>query len=386
MNARQRFINIMSFEESDRNLFWEMGYWGETLERWYTEGLARGHGLAKSLTADEGVRGESAPHDSLSETKIRDLDVHEQLGMDPALVSLPVNAGPQPPFPVLILEEAEDFRLIQDELGVKKRLNKKEPSLPAFLSFPVSCREDFEKLKAERFRSGFSERVPADWQRRLMEYRKRDYPLAIGGYPYGFFGFLRLLLGEENLLLGFYDQPDLVKDILSFLTDFWIDLWDHALSLVSVDCAHFWEDMAYRNGPMISPAMFREFIMPFLRARGVSTILVDTDGNLEALILLFLESGVTGLYPIEIQAGNDILAIRRRFPRLQMMGGIDKRKIARGREAIERELSEKVASLNRGGGYIPHLDHLAPPDISWADFSYYRTKLREMLESPARRG
>lgn len=382
MNARERFAAIMAFQKPDRHLLWEMGYWVETLERWYGEGLERRHGLHKQFVPGEGVRGESVPHDDTSTARTRDRDVHEQLGLDAALVSLPINAGPCPPFPVAVVDETDDYRVEQDEYGVRKMVNKRSPSVPRYLSFPVSCRDDFERLKAERFPRDLAARVPADWAGRVAVYGERDYPLALGGLPCGFFGFPRLLMGEQGLFLGYYDQPELIRDILSFTTDLWIDLWEQALSVVSVDCAHFWEDMAYRNGSLISPALFREFLTPcyrkitsFLKARGVSTILVDTDGNLDELIPLFLESGVTGLYPIEVQAGNDLAAIRRRYPRLQMMGGIDKRKVALGRPAIDREL-QAIPALLASGGYIAHLDHLAPPDISWSDFRCYRERLR----------
>jgi hypothetical protein len=385
MNARERFAAIMAFERPDRGLLWEMGYWNETLERWYGEGLVRRRGLRKEFVPGEGVRGESVPHDVTSTAKVRDADAHEQLGLDAALVTLPVNAGTQPAFAAVVIDETEDLRIVQDELGVRKAFNKKSPSVPRYLSFPVACRDDFEKLKAERFPRELADRVPRDWAARVSAYGQRDYPLAVGGLPYGFFGFLRLLMGEEKLFVGFYDQPDLLRDILTFMTDLWIDLWEQALSATTVDCAHFWEDMAYRNASLISPALFRAFIMPcyrkitsFLRARGVSTVLVDTDGNLDELIPLFLESGVTGLYPIEVQAGNDAVAIRRRYPRLQMMGGIDKKKVALGRQAIDRELAQ-VPFLLGSGGYIAHLDHLAPPDVSWSDFCYYRDALRRIV-------
>ncbi len=385
MNARERFVAIMAFQKPDRHLNWEMGYWVETLERWYGEGLERRHGLHKEFVPGEGVRGESVPHDDTSTVKARDRDVHEQLGLDPALVSLAINCGFQPPFAAAVVDETDDFRVIQDEYGVRKMVNKRAASVPRCLAFPVSCRDDFERLKAERFPRDLASRVPADWPARVAAYGERDHPLALGGLPYGFFGFPRLLMGEEALFLGYYDQPDLIRDILSFTTDLWIDLWEQALSVVSVDCTHFWEDMAYRNGPLISPALFREFMMPcyrkitsFLKARGVSTILVDTDGNLDELIPLFLEAGVTGLYPMEVQAGNDLAAIRKRYPRLQMMGGIDKKKVALGRPAVDCEL-EAIPFLLRSGGYIAHLDHLAPPDISWSDFCYYRERLRLLL-------
>ena len=169
--------------------------------------------------------------------------------------------------------------------------------------------------------------------------------------------------------------------------------WDQVLSEVEVDCAHFWEDMAYRTGPLISPATFREFMTPcyqkvtsFLKSRGVGIILVDSDGNMDELIPLFLEAGLTGVWPIEVQAGNDLLEIRRRYPDLQIQGGIDKLKIARGRQAIDEELESKIPFMLGQGGYIPHLDHAAHPQISWSDFRYYREKLRALIEEQAVKG
>ena len=108
MNARERFAAIMAFDKADRGLLWEMGYWVETLERWYGEGLERRRGLHKEFVAGEGVRGESVPHDVTSTVKARDADVHEQLGLDPALVSLPINSGFLPPFPVVVVDETDD--------------------------------------------------------------------------------------------------------------------------------------------------------------------------------------------------------------------------------------------------------------------------------------
>jgi uroporphyrinogen decarboxylase len=112
---------------------------------------------------------------------------------------------------------------------------------------------------------------------------------------------------------------------------------------------------------------------------GVKIILVDTDGNLEKLIPLFLEAGITGIFPFEVQAGNDIVSIRKRYPHLQIIGGLDKMEVAKGKEAIEKELVSKVPFMLQSGGYIPHIDHLVPPEVSWKDFIYYRTRLKEMI-------
>jgi uroporphyrinogen decarboxylase len=391
MNSRQRFDAVMNFEQPDRNLLWEMGYWPDTLERWYGEGLQRKRN--QKGAPGTGIRGEASPHDETSPTRFRERDAHDLLGLDQGLVNLPVNSGPEPLFPQDIFEETEEYLIYQDEYGVKKRLAKGGASVPEFIGWQVESRRDFERLKEERFQPRLTERVPPEWEKLIAEYRHRNYPLSIGGYPFGFYGFLRYLMGEERLLLAFYDDPGLIRDIMGFLADFWIELWDQALAEVQVDCAHFWEDMAYRNGPLISPALFREFMTPcyrkvtgFLKDRGVEIILVDSDGNLDELIPLFLEAGLTGIWPIEVQAGNDLLEIRRRYPQLRMLGGIDKLEVARGREAIDRELENKMPFMLARGGYIPFLDHAAHPAISWQDFCYYRSRLKVFIENQTETG
>ncbi|MGQ9648091.1 MAG: uroporphyrinogen decarboxylase family protein [Thermodesulfobacteriota bacterium] len=387
MNARERFLAIMNFEKADRTLFWEMGYWKDTLERWYSEGLPKGEDVTSGLKPGEGVRAESAPHKIFPPDMPRDTDVHTYFDFDPGLVCLPVNSLLHPPFEKKTLEETEDYVVLQDELGVQKKMNKKEASRPQFLKWPAQDRKGFEELK-DRLKPVLRDRIPQNWSERLVELAQRDYPLTLGGYPCGFYGTLRFLMGEENFLLSLYDDPPLVKEFMNTLADFWIELWGQALSEIKVDCVNFWEDMAYRTGPLISPEMFREFMLPpyqkltsFLRSLGITIFIVDSDGNLEKLIPLFLDSGITALFPFEAQAGNDIVSIRRKYPRLGILGGIDKIKIAQGEKAIDEELNSKIPLMLRSGGYVPHLDHHVHPDISWKDFVYYRTRLKEMILS-----
>lgn len=391
MNTRERFLAVMNFEAVDRVPLWEFGYWADVLERWFGEGLDREENRQGAPGAF--VFAEGGPYDERSTTYFREKDVHRLLNLDPGLVCLPVNSGPQPSFPQTVFEDSDDYLVYQDAWGCTRRTAKRSGSVPALIDWQVKNRRDFERLKEERFRSCLEERVPKDWARLVEEYPSRDYPLTIGGHPFGFYGIFRYLMGEEALLLNLYDDPKFVKDIMGFFADFWIELWGQVFSEVQVDCVNFWEDMAYRTGPLISPAMFREFMTPcykrvtsFLKDVGVKTILVDCDGNLRELIPLFLEAGLTGVYPIEVQAGNDLVAIRRRYPRLQIQGGLDKLQIAKGREGIDRELEWKIPFMLKQGGYIPHLDHAAHPDISWPDFCYYRRRLRELVEEHGGRG
>ena len=143
--------------------------------------------------------------------------------------------------------------------------------------------------------------------------------------------------------------------------------------------------MGYKNGPMIGPDAVREFmgesykmLSDFLRGHGVRVILVDSDGYCEPLIPVWLKLGINGITPNEVMAGMDVAKLGKRFPRLVMMGGLDKTKLARGRDAIDEEVLYKVPPLIRRGGYIPGVDHAVPPDISLENFEYFVSLLRDL--------
>jgi uroporphyrinogen decarboxylase len=212
--------------------------------------------------------------------------------------------------------------------------------------------------------------------------------LAIGGHSAlaGFYHPARYLMGPLHLMRNFYDQPDLVKDILNHLADLQAYLFDQVLGEVDVDLGFTCEDIGYKTSTFISPDMFREFMLPcygkltgVLRDHGVRVMIVDSDGNNWPLIPLFLEGGVTGTGPLEVAAGMEAVELRKAFPRLQMIGGIDKRKLIAGRAAIDEELASKVPEVLRTGGYIPTMDGGAPPDLSWENWVYYREQLTDLV-------
>jgi uroporphyrinogen decarboxylase len=155
---------------------------------------------------------------------------------------------------------------------------------------------------------------------------------------------------------------------------------------VPVDLVAWWEDMAGRNGPLLSPRQFREFLQPgyrrvmdVARARGCALSHVDCDGNPHDIVGNWLEEGVNLMFPLEVQAGVDAMAWRREFGRqCRFRGGIGKEPLVRGGAAIDREL-ERIKPLLEDGGYVPHLDHLVPPDVPYAHYCAYLEKKRKLI-------
>lgn len=385
MDSRQRFLATMNFERVAPPK-WEFGYWGGTIRRWYREGLIRRAGIPDDWPDGHTVIGGGA---AWYPERVADFDVQAALHLDPGLQRVPLNNYFCPLYEEQVLEEGDGWVRLRDEMGmiVQRRLDRH--SLPHYERGPVQTRDDWERIKAERLRPDLEGRLPFNWAAFLESYQDRTFPLAIGG-SHGFFGTPRYLLGEVQVLFAYHDQPELMRAIVNDLADFWIALYDQVLDQVQVDLALIWEDMAYKNGPLISPAMFREFMLPayrkltaFFRDRGVRHILVDSDGNIWKLIPLFIEGGVTGIYPFEVMAGMNVAEVRRAFPRLQILGGIDKTALARGPEAIEAALADVPWMLEQGG-YIPYVDHLVPPDVSWEHFRLYRRRLNALIDEVER--
>ena len=181
----------------------------------------------------------------------------------------------------------------------------------------------------------------------------------------------------------------MIHDVQRTFTSVWMAAYEEVLSEVDIDLFVFWEDLSAGTGSLISPATIQEFIVPyyreltdFLKARGVDTIFIDTDGFCFDLIPLFGDAGVTGMYPIEVSCGMDLVRTREAFPDLQLMGGIPKSEIRHGRERIYHFL-EPVAEVLKTGGHIPYGDHLIPPEVHWEEFKYYRERLNQMIDDCA---
>jgi len=349
------------------------GYWNETLLRWYSEGLS----LPKAVTWQEFY---SPPFQA---DPVKDF-----FGFEQPVEFVPIDFGPIPRFVSRVVEENMDYRIIIDEMGVKKMVLKDRESIPQFFEFPVKTREDWEKMKV-LFDPEDPRRYPKTWGREISDYYNgTDRAIGIREYPYlGIFSMARWLMGPKTLLISFYTDPSLVKDMFNFFADFQMRTAERALKEIKIDFVSFFEDMAYKNGPHISPRMFREFMLPcyeklvsFFKNHGVDIVMVDSDGDTRLLLPLFIEAGVNCHWPLEAQANMDAVALRKEFGRkLAFIGNIDKRVLAAGKKAIERELEYKLPELIEEEGYIPCVDHGVPPNVSFEDYSYYVSLLKKRI-------
>lgn len=358
MDDRERFLACVLGEPVDRPPYWLFwGPWGRTWTRWEREGMPA---AARDLRAF--------------------------FGADMPPLSLPVNCGPCPPFERQVLAEDDEYVVFTDSWGIVRRDYKGGESMSEFLEFPVKNWRDWERFKEERLDPDHPDRLAGNWRELGAEWRRKGYPIQLGYYPdVGIFGSVRWLLGDEEGLIAFYTEPELVRQIMEWMTDLYLAVFARVVAGVRVDVIHLWEDMCGRQGPLISPQHWEDFMGPcyrrirdFAREQGIPVISVDTDGNPELIVPPMMRAGVNLLYPFEVAAGCDVVALRARYPELGMMGGIDKRALALGPEAIDRELARVKPAVEQGR-YIPELDHLIPDDVPWEHYCYYAEALRQLV-------
>ncbi len=356
MTDLERFRACMSYQPVDRCPFWSWWGWPETIERWKREG----YDPAKP-SPDAGCDARTAVGHWFF---------------------------PNPPFERKVVQEDAEFIVYVNHEGILMKERKDQPwsSMPQFLKFPVTNRREFREFWAARMRPNLAERIGPDWQDQLRRLRATPAPFIIISDRWGgFFGAPRNLFGVENLCLLFYDDPVFLEEVLDAFAEFILEMLRQILDVVTPDAFGLWEDMGYNHAPLISPAMVRQYMAPryrrifeFARSKGVPYVGLDSDGQIDSLIPVWMDSGLNFLYPFEVQCGMDVNAVRRKYGReLRIWGGVDKRALAHGPAAIDAEL-ERVRPLIREGGFIPHTDHSAPPDISFPNYCHYMRRLAEV--------
>ena len=198
----------------------------------------------------------------------------------------------------------------------------------------------------------------------------------------GFFNTPRMLLGIEPHLFAFYDKPELMHRINRDVAAWTLVMLDKVCAVGVPDFMTFMEDMSYNNGPMISEALFDEFMLPYyqivvpeLKRRGIRVI-IDSDGDITRAVPWFEKAGIEGILPLERQAGVDLAVIRKRHPTMLFIGHYDKMVMTHGEAAMRAEF-ERLLPLMRAGGFIPSVDHQTPPGVSLEQYRMFVRLLQE---------
>lgn len=305
-------------------------------------------------------------------------------------------AGFCPEFEETVLEDRGDYELVQDTAGrgVLYFKGRRNGFMPEYVTHPVTDLKSWEEKCLWRMDPNAVERYTdlsvtgARMQQAVLEGKLiRQY--MVGGYMY-----LRALMGPEGVLYMFYDDPELIHECMRA----WLELADGVTEryqqYADIDELQLDEDICYKTGSLISPDMIREFLFPYYQqlltnvarrnTRGSvyhrpGTVLAQlaTDGHFLGVLDMYKEIGFNFFAPAEVAAGMDVVEIRKKYPDVLLSGGFDKRILAAGKEAIDREIDRIMPFMKKTGGYYPTCDHGVPEEVSFENYMHYRKRMVE---------
>jgi len=388
MTPRERVKAVIHFKKPDI-LPWIENFYDETIVKWFREGLH-----ADEITVIEWVISARDGLLLLNWPAVLGFDPYSYFGCQNLFgCYVPIDVGPIPRFKRKVLRENERYiELITETGAIAKRFKSAQYtwySMPMFVSFPVKDRKTWEEYKG-RLNPEDPRRYPKDWH-------KDDYIEVFENYQAGntiltftgFYGFGAQLMGIENFNVLYYKDRELLEDMAEHWEYFTIETIRDAVETLKdrIDMVYWWEDMAEKHGPCISPKIFKEVFLPhykrvtnFLKRNKIDRILVDSDGNINPILDLFVEAGLTGLWPLEVGSGMNAIDIRKKYGnKFFLIGNLDKREIVKGGEPMKREIDSKVPVLKELGGYIPGLDHLVPVEFTFEKFKEYCKYLKKYL-------
>jgi uroporphyrinogen decarboxylase len=357
MTPRERFNAQMHYKPFDRTVNMEFGYWEENYTQW-------------KLFTDNGIRNEG--------------EANYFFGFDP-LYGIGTNYWMEPTFENKTVEEKDDKLIIMNGDGLLAEIPKdRHDTIPHYIRATVVTPDDWKKVKSERFRNDSPSRF-ADiegWKKALPD----DHNMPLGISVGSMIGKIRDMLTFEGLCYALYDYPEMVEDMVETFCVLVEESLDRLLPHFKFDFACGWEDICFKNGPIVSPKFFKEVVMPRykrinvkLKKYGIDIWYIDCDGDIRPILPYFLEGGVNCMFPYEVNGCCHPAELLNEYGRdLRIMGGIDKIQLKAGKDAIKRYLLS-IAPLVERGGYIPFCDHRCPPDVSEENYIYYLELKKEMF-------
>lgn len=362
MSDRERFNQQMHYQSADRCFNMEFGYWNENFTLW-------------DIFRDNGIRNNAEADVFFNFDHIAGTGGHVWL---------------HPTFAQETVAETATTRILMNADGLLAEVPLDgHDTIPHYIKASVVTPDDWRRVKEERFRRD-------DPVRRLdvaaivrQHPPDRDYPLGVNCGS--MIGKIRDMLTFEGLAYAIYDYPDMIEDMVETCCVLVEDALDQILPHVDVDFGTGWEDICFKNGPIINMDLYTNVVQPRykrignkLHAAGIDLWYTDCDGDVRPFIPGFLDAGINCLFPYEVNSCVHPAELLDEYGQdLRIMGGIDKLELAKGRKAIQAYL-QSVDRLVARGGYIPFCDHRCPPDVPPDDYLYYLDlKQRMWGQSPA---
>lgn len=349
MTSYERFKRMFEHKEADRVPIID-DPWGATIERWHAEGMPT------------------------------DISFVDYFGLD-HVADLWLDNSPR--YEAKVLEENDTYTIATTPWGVRYKVWKHAASTPEFLDFTIVDPDSWRKAKA--LMTPTSDRIPWDHLKaNYKTWRERGSWLR-AHFWFGFDITHSWIVGTERFLVALRTDPQWCMEIFNTCLDMNIALYDQIWDAGYTFDSIFWcDDMGYKNNQFFGLDTYRELLRPvhqraveWAHKRGIYAHL-HSCGDVNPFIPDLIDIGVNALNPLEVKAGMNPIAIKKKFgDKLVLHGGINA-VLWDHADQIIAEMDQVIPTLKENGGYIFSSDHSVPSTVSLENFRLITQRAKQL--------
>lgn len=177
----------------------------------------------------------------------------------------------------------------------------------------------------------------------------------------GLFEQLHYFMGMEDSMISFYEEPEAVKDLIQYMTEWELKYAETLCSHLHPDALFHHDDWGSQKSTFLSPEMFEEFFLDsykeiygYYKSHGVELIVHHSDSYAATYVPYMIDMGID-IWQGVMTSNNIPELIQKYGGQISFMGGIDSASVDHPgwtREEIKREV-ERACKEYGTKYYIP---------------------------------
>ena len=384
MTSRENVQNLFDRKPAERAGVMD-NIWRQTMSKWLTQGYPTRR-VRRTVNLKVRENGQEVEKEAEFE-KDEPVPAAEHFGFDMTGAGgwfdmMPLKGHSE------VLEETDEWRITRNGAGAALKYWKHKSGTPEHIDFRMTSREVWERdyrphlLEVDRSRCKLE-----GGKERLAALREKGYWVYYGHLF--IWENMRRSMGDVCMYESLVLDPDWIHDYNRVHTDFYKAHYKLIFDEIGVpDGVWMYEDLGYNKGLFCSPKVLSELIFPyfkevvdFFHSYGLPVVLHTCGSTTEALPLI-VEAGFDGLHPMEVAAGNDVLAFAEEYgDQLVFVGGLDKRILeSHDRARIRKEVTAFMTGMKeRGARFLYASDHSISTNTDYRDFLYGIEVYREHM-------
>lgn len=299
-----------------------------------------------------------------------------------------------------LIEKGDNYIIWKSGFGCILKKVDYSP-MPIYLDFSLKSKDDYKNYEFDdpndksRYHDARQDIISGDGFTEMLSFAEdinssKDKICIFGSICEGHETLWRMR-GPEGVYIDLATHPTEVRDFVERIGDFMIEIGKKQLDFKDVNGLFIWGDVAYKNGMLFSPKIWKMVFYPVLKRictelhnyRKEALLIYHGCGNTISIFDDLIEAGIDSYHTLEVKAGMDVVELKKKYGnKLSYIGNIDALNVLPGIKSKIKEDLEYRLNAAKGGGYIPSSDHSVPGNVSAENYDYFIEIIRKYGNYP----